>query len=67
MRREIPYNRVTKDYNKALSEFVSEIIRDQKENVVSIYLTGSYARGDATDASDFDIFCIFKTLKGAFL
>lgn len=56
MRQEIPYNRVTKDYNKALSEFVSEIIRDQKENVVSIYLTGSYARGDAMDTSDFDIF-----------
>lgn len=67
MRREVPYNHVTKDYSKALNEFVCEIVGDQKKNVVSLYLTGSYARGDAMDTSDFDIFCIFKTLNAGIL
>ena len=28
-----------------------------------VYLTGSYARGDANDNSDLDVFCIFSTIN----
>ena len=54
MRTEIPINDVKRDYKKALQELIAEVISKNTDNVVSIYLTGSYARGDASDSSDLD-------------
>lgn len=63
MRREIPYNHVTHDYKKVLEEFISGLQDKLGEDLVMVYLTGSYARGDATDKSDLDVFCIFKDIN----
>jgi predicted nucleotidyltransferase len=59
MRKEIPFNNVSHDYERVLKEFVSQIHDKLGNRLVMVYLTGSYARGDATDYSDIDLFCIF--------
>lgn len=63
MRRTIPHNHVTHDYEKVLGEFVSQLKSTLGNSLVTVYLTGSYARGDATDKSDLDIFCIFDNVN----
>ncbi|WMJ88202.1 hypothetical protein [Anaerocolumna sp. MB42-C2] len=49
MRKEIPFNIVSHDYERVLKEFVSQIQDKLGKRLVMVYLTGSYARGDATD------------------
>lgn len=63
MRRTIPHNHVTHDYEKVLKEFISQLKYMLGDSLVTVYLTGSYARGDATDKSDLDIFCIFDNIN----
>lgn len=63
MRRTIPYNHVAHDYEKVLGEFVSQLKGTLGDFLMMVYLTGSYARGDATDKSDMDIFCIFDNVN----
>lgn len=63
MRRVIPNNKVSYDYEKVLNEFVSELKNSLGECLLMVYLTGSYARGDANDNSDLDVFCIFSTIN----
>ncbi len=63
MRRVIPDNKVSYDYEKVLNEFVSAIKNKLGECLLMVYLTGSYARGDANDNSDLDVFCIFSTIN----
>lgn len=59
MKTAIPGNNVSVDYSAVLDKFVGLIKQKQKDNIKSVFLTGSYARGDATDASDLDVWCIF--------
>jgi predicted nucleotidyltransferase len=62
MRKNVPENYVKFDYLEVLKSFISLICEKQKDNVKCVYLGGSYARGDATDTSDLDVFCIFNSL-----
>lgn len=62
MRTEIPNNNVSIDYKNILDNFITSLVNKQKNNLISVYMNGSYARGDATDLSDLDIFCIFAHL-----
>lgn len=62
IRKEIPYNNVSHDYTTALHEFLSLLLDKLGKRVAMVYLTGSYARGDATDCSDMDVFCIVDTV-----
>ena len=63
MRRVIPNNKVSYDYEKVLNEFVSSLEDTLGERLVMVYLTGSYARGDAKEHSDLDVFCIFSEIN----
>ena len=63
MRIEIPKNKVSHDYEKVLDEFVSSLKSRLGESLLMVYLTGSYARGDANDTSDLDVFCIFSNIN----
>ena len=63
MRRVIPNNQVSYNYENVLNEFVSELENRLGECLLMVYLTGSYARGDANDNSDLDVFCIFSTIN----
>lgn len=63
MRTTIPHNNVSYDYEKVLKEFISQLKYELGNALVLVYLTGSYARGDATDKSDLDIFCIFDSIN----
>lgn len=63
MRRVIPNNQVSYNYKNVLNEFVSELENRLGECLLMVYLTGSYARGDANDNSDLDVFCIFSTIN----
>lgn len=63
MRRELPHNNVSHDYKRVLNEFITGLREKLGDNPVLVYLTGSYARGDANDRSDLDVFCIFKELN----
>ena len=63
MRRVIPDNNVSYDYEKVLNEFVSALKDKLGDSLLMVYLTGSYARGDANDNSDLDVFCIFSTIN----
>lgn len=47
MRKVIPDNKVSYDYEKVLNEFVSALKQRLGECLLMVYLTGSYARGDA--------------------
>lgn len=67
MRREIPLNKVSYDYEKILAEFVSSLKSRLGESLLMVYLTGSYARGDANDKSDLDVFCIFSSINQSVL
>lgn len=62
MRRGIPNNHTNIDYENLTQCYVQHLYKKQGDNVKSIILTGSYARGDAFDSSDLDIWSIFKVL-----
>lgn len=62
MRSVIPKNKVSYDYEMVLNEFISELVNRLGECLLMVYLTGSYARGDANDNSDLDVFCIFSNI-----
>ena len=63
MRTEIPENNSGFDYEKILGEFIDMLKEKQGGNLLSVYLAGSYARGDGTANSDLDVFCIFGELR----
>jgi len=67
MRKVIPDNKVSHDYEKVLMEFVSALKNKLGDILLMVYLTGSYARGDANDHSDLDVFCIFSTINQSVL
>jgi predicted nucleotidyltransferase len=63
MRRVIPNNKVKYDYETVLKKFISELENRLGDCLLMVYLTGSYARGDANDNSDLDVFCIFRVIN----
>jgi predicted nucleotidyltransferase len=67
MRTEIPRNLVDKDYLLVLERFVDSITKSQLKNIVSIFITGSFARGDANKGSDIDAWCIFNEIDSSVL
>jgi predicted nucleotidyltransferase len=60
MKNKVPFNQVKHNYADALDEFVKALVEKQTDNIKAIILTGSYARGEATDSSDLDVWCLFK-------
>lgn len=52
--------------NEILEEFISVSKKKFKENLVSIILFGSYARGTATKYSDIDLLVVVKKLTENF-
>jgi len=60
MRTQLPLNNVSIKYDSLLKEICFRLSEDLGNNLESIFLTGSYARGDAKDNSDFDIWIIIK-------
>jgi glutaredoxin-related protein len=62
MRKDILYNCISIDYNNLLDIFVNKIYEVVNDNLISVFLTGSFARGEATENSDLDIWCIFNKL-----
>ena len=67
MRTEIPKNNSGFDYEKILGEFIDMLKEKQGGNLLSVYLSGSYARGDGGKNSDLDVFCIFGELSSGVL
>lgn len=55
MKTEIPKNNSGFDYEKIIGEFVDMLKEKQGGNFLSVYLAGSYARGDGRANSDLDI------------
>jgi predicted nucleotidyltransferase len=62
MRTELPNNQVNIDYRLIIQEYVNALVKELKDEIISIYIEGSYAKGDAKDTSDFDIFIIIDNL-----
>lgn len=62
MNTRVPNNKITIDYGEMLENFISLTTEKQKDNIYSIFLTGSFARGEATNKSDLDVWCIFNTI-----
>ena len=58
MRKQLPENKVSLSYKEAINELIEKIMINQKDNIVSVFITGSYARGDAKNGSDIDIWII---------
>ena len=67
MRTVIPKNNSDVDYEKNLGEFVAMLKEKQGGNLLSVYLAGSYARGDGGANSDLDVFCIFGEINAGVL
>lgn len=67
MRRGLPKNSVSYDYESVLRQFITALEGAQGANLASVYVTGSYARGEAGDSSDLDVFCIFRSIDGEVL
>lgn len=63
MRTVIPDNKINNNYTGILNEFIFLLKEKQGENLLSVYLSGSYARGDANENSDMDLFCIFGKIN----
>ena len=63
MRTTIPHNEVSHPYGKVVDEFLSMLKKRQGKNLRCVFLSGSYARGEATEASDLDVFCIFGQIS----
>lgn len=64
MRTTIPKNNVIFDYEKVINEFVSFLKEKQSDNLACVFLSGSFARGDANIGSDLDLFCLFNEFDG---
>lgn len=62
MERKIPFNQVSYNYISVLDEFVKALAEKQTDNIKAVLLTGSYARGEATDSSDLDVWCLFQSI-----
>lgn len=57
----IPFNKnVSLPYADEINCFIKEIREKLENNLISIYLAGSYARGEATPKSDIDIWCFLN-------
>jgi len=63
MKNITPNNNISKDYKGLLNSFIEQISEAEQNNIVSIFLTGSFARGEATENSDLDVWCVFKKLN----
>lgn len=63
MRTNIPENNVGFDYQNILKCFIDLLQERQLDNIRCIYLSGSYARGEATNTSDLDVFCVFNLIN----
>ncbi len=57
---QLPKNQVSFHVERILNDFILSLIQKQSLNLKSVFITGSYARGDATDVSDIDLWCIFQ-------
>jgi len=62
MKKNIPHNNVSEDYKSLLDIYINRIQEFTDNNLISIFLTGSFARGEATENSDLDVWCIFNEL-----
>ena len=62
MKKNIPHNNVSEDYKSFLDIYINRIQEFSENNLISIFLTGSFARGEATENSDLDVWCIFNEL-----
>ena len=67
MRTEILENDSGFDYEKIIGEVVDTLKEKQGGNLLSVYLAGSYARGEGGTNSDLDIFCIFGEINAGVL
>lgn len=67
MRIKIPNNNVKYNYERLIKEFIELLLEKQHNNLKCVYLSGSYARGDANEHSDIDIFCLFEYIDGTVL
>jgi predicted nucleotidyltransferase len=63
MKNKVPINKVNHNYTDVLDKFVKALVEKQTDNIKAIILTGSYARGEATDSSDLDVWCLFKHIN----
>lgn len=63
MRRELPINDVDVPYITILDEIICKVSNISEAKVASIFITGSYARGDAKNISDFDIWVILEDIN----
>jgi len=63
MRTNLPKNIVSKDYEIIIEEYVKAITEKLGKDIISIYIEGSYAKGEATNESDFDIFIIISSVN----
>ena len=67
MKKTIPKNNVCVDYHEVLKCFIELLRQKQRKNIISIFLTGSYARGDANASSDLDVWCVFEYIDSKVL
>ncbi len=63
MKNNLPHNSISKNYTELLEIFIEKIKILETNNLVSVFLTGSFARGEANENSDLDIWCIFNHIK----
>lgn len=63
MRTSMPKNNVNKDYKSIIDEYVRVLVEKFGRDIISIYIEGSYAKGEANDDSDFDIFIIINNIN----
>jgi len=57
---QLPKNQVRFPFESILNDFILSLVQKQSLNLKSVFITGSFARGDATDTSDVDLWCIFN-------
>ena len=67
MKKLVPRNDVSIDYCLVLDSFIDLIKQKQNNNIKSVFLTGSYTRGDARDTSDLDVWCVFDYINSKVL
>ena len=52
------------DISKAVTSMIQNLHQEFKEQLVSVVIYGSYARGTATWGSDIDLLAVVKVLPG---
>jgi predicted nucleotidyltransferase len=62
MNKNLPNNDIFVDYKKILNIFVNNIQNIANGNLICVFITGSFARGEATEKSDLDVWCVFNDL-----